>query len=75
MPATRAAAGSNGKDEELKRLERWQSWALFPVAFAGFLFFSKPSPVRAVLIYRLALIAVGVTTYVVLAVKKRRIRK
>jgi len=74
MPLTRAA-GTTGKDEELKRLNRWQSWAAFPVAFAGILFVTRPSSARAVLIYRIALIAVGVTTYVVLALKKRRIRK
>lgn len=74
MPLTRAA-GTTGKDEELKRLNRWQSWAAFPVAFAGILFVTRPSSVRAVLIYRIALIAVGVATYAVLAVKKRRLKK
>ena len=74
MPLTRAS-GTTRTDEELKRLNRWQSWAAFPVAFAGVLFVSRPSHVRAVLIYRIGLIAVGVAMYVVLALKKRNIRK
>ena len=74
MPATRAGSKTNN-EEQLKRFDRWQSWSVFPVAFAGFLFVSRPSPVRAVLVYRIALIAVGIATYVVLALKKRRIRK
>jgi hypothetical protein len=74
MPLTRAS-GTTSTDEELKRLSRWQSWAAFPVAFAGILFVSRPSSVRAVLVYRIALIVVGVATYLVLALKKRSIRK
>ena len=74
MPLTRAA-GTTRTDAELERLGRWQSWTWFPVAFAGFLFLSRPSHVRAVLVYRIALMAVGVITYVILALRKRAIRK
>lgn len=60
------------RSERLKRLDRWQSWCAFPVLFAGFLFFSKPTSVRAVLIYRVTLIVGGIAGYLILARMKRR---
>jgi hypothetical protein len=60
------------RTEYLKRLDRWQSWCVFPVVFAGFLFMSRPTSVRAAVLFRLALMVGGSAGYGWLALKKRR---
>lgn len=58
--------------EHRKRLDQWQSWCLFPVAFAGFLFVSRPTSVRAAVVFRVVLVLGGLAGYGWLALRKRR---